>query len=327
MKTKFLCILTIMLVLVCTFSSCATNDKNDDNTSGICVHQWSDWQITKPVTCTEDGATAHICEKCDKIQELTINAKGHLYSDWKTTKQATCTEDGISMHICENCGKTQELTIDALGHSYGDWLITQEKTCSKSGAEERTCTTCQNKETKAIAAIGHHSFGDWVITKNATCMVDGTKERICVCGEKQVEAIAASHNYVNGICSVCNDGVINITTPDTPITLNRESISGEIYNTLTIASLRWEVAKNNPDGTKNIIVYYSGEKTYNSNEVNPTSTCYFVYKLYDAEGYVVARGVVEIYGLTASDKFKSESFTINNLNPNQSYTLVLCEYN
>ena len=49
-----------------------------------------------------------------------------------------------------------------------------------------------------------HSFGEWETTKAATCYAEGTRERQCDCGEKQTESIGkTSHNYVNGVCSVC----------------------------------------------------------------------------------------------------------------------------
>ena len=48
-----------------------------------------------------------------------------------------------------------------------------------------------------------HNFGEWEIIKSATCTAEGSKERYCSCGEKQTSTIAANHNFVNGICSVC----------------------------------------------------------------------------------------------------------------------------
>ncbi len=50
-----------------------------------------------------------------------------------------------------------------------------------------------------------HQFGEWSVSTEATCKADGERMRNCSCGEKEVEAIAATgHNYSDGVCVNCN---------------------------------------------------------------------------------------------------------------------------
>ena len=50
-----------------------------------------------------------------------------------------------------------------------------------------------------------HQFGEWSVSTEATCKADGERMRQCSCGEKEIEAIAATgHNYSNGSCAKCN---------------------------------------------------------------------------------------------------------------------------
>ena len=324
MKQKLLCSIGVILVLICTLASC----NKDAPPSSVCVHQWSEWQITKKVTCTENGISARICDKCGRTQEITIYAEGHSYSDWNTVKESTCLTDGISERVCAKCPSREIKTIVAPGsHSFEEWTIAKEETCFENGEKERVCSACQTKETETIKAPGAHNFGDWTILQAKTCTTDGTKERTCECGEKETETIPAAHKYVNGICSECGEGIIDITLPTTPIDVSWISNNGTINNTLKITAVTWEVVKDNTNGTKNIQVCYSGEKIYNSEDIAQTSTCHLIYKLYDAEGYVIASGSLEIDYLAVSDKFKNNVFVIENLNPNESYTLVLCDAN
>lgn len=50
-----------------------------------------------------------------------------------------------------------------------------------------------------------HQFGEWSVSTEATCKAGGERIRHCSCGEKEIEAIAATgHNYSNGVCANCN---------------------------------------------------------------------------------------------------------------------------
>ena len=73
-----------------------------------------------------------------------------------------------------------------------------------------------------------------------------------------------------------------------------------------------------------ITFYYAGEKTYdNVSSYDGKYFCGFSYKLYDAEGYVVASGTDSVWELSVGDKFRNEYFNVYNIAPSSSYRLVI----
>ena len=67
-----------------------------------------------------------------------------------------------------------------------------------------------------------------------------------------------------------------------------------------------------------------GEGDNNSDENSDNEIYEIGYKIYDSENYVVASGKLSTSNkLTAGDKFKDESVTIDGLTPGETYTLVL----
>ena len=62
-----------------------------------------------------------------------------------------------------------------------------------------------------------HSYGAWTTVKEATCKERGLKARICSCGDRENEIVdIISHNYVNGICSMCKKNDPNSFVSDYP---------------------------------------------------------------------------------------------------------------
>lgn len=234
--------------------------------------------------------------------------------EWTTQ---TC-EEGVH---CTKCGEIQ--LMYGYGHDFSEWTWTNH--CFIDGVKERTCSRCGEKETETLYARGYHDFSNWSIIQEATCTVDGRKERTCTCGEKETMTIKASHQYEKGICTKCGKGVINIKLPSTPLTVHRLS-SGKTKITVKVTSIRWEVSYNNNDGTKDIKIYWSGEKTYDANGNNVSSSCWIAYKLYDSNGYVVKSGTDWSTDIKVGEKFKDANFVFSDLDPNESYTLEILNY-
>ena len=78
----------------------------------------------------------------------------------------------------------------------------------------------------------------------------------------------------------------------------------------------------NSDGTVDLILYFSGEKTYDNDGDNYSSYCYVDYKIYDAEGYVVESGYTHSDSLKVGEKQKNIKETIYSLAPG-AYKLEL----
>jgi len=199
--------------------------------------------------------------------------------------------------------------------------------------------------TKPGTEVHIHAFGTWKITKSASCIQDGSKERYCSCGETETSTIVASHTWQDatcvaakmctkcgvtegaalghtteiGTCSRCNEKIMpTITLPSTPISTSVKF--SHARTTMKIASITYEF---NGD---NIKFYYDGEKTYDNVSDNGLYFCGFTYKLYDADGYVVAAGTDSVSDISVGDKFRNEGFTIYNVAPSTSYRLVIEDY-
>nr|MDE5943510.1 hypothetical protein [Clostridia bacterium] len=47
----------------------------------------------------------------------------HNYTDWTISKPPTCTQPGVEEGTCPDDGATTTRSVDPLGHDYGDWII------------------------------------------------------------------------------------------------------------------------------------------------------------------------------------------------------------
>ena len=167
-----------------------------------------EYHAAKPVTCTENGNIEYWeCSGCHKYfsdeqgeTEITdknsviIVAEGHTWGKWETVKQATCTEDGKKERCCAACAAKEYEIIPALNHSYGEWQTIKEPTCMKEGKKERICSRCSHSEIETLPVIAHTYDGyikdaEYHWQKCIVCQNDSERE---------------PHNFVNGVCSVCN---------------------------------------------------------------------------------------------------------------------------
>ena len=252
----------------------------------------------------------------------------HIH-EWRfeTIKVATCTEKGISKQICDGCGESSTYESYYKDHEYGEYehILTN---CLIDSKRVRSCKVCGYEDSYTVTADGSHNFWsqDWVATENATCTTDGIEERTCRdCGEKETRVIPASHKYSNGICTVCNRGVINIILPDTPITVYDYKSNGSIDETCKITSIELKSVTKQYNGTYELIFVWAGEKTYDDNGNNYSSSVGFAYKLYDSDGYVVKSGSEGSVGVCVGEKFRDQElkWSYADLDPNETYTLEI----
>ncbi len=150
-------------------------------------HDWGEWTVTTPATCTEKGEEKRTCKRdgCNATETRKIDATGHTPVE-VSEKPATCTESGHTAGTkCSVCGATLSgmEEIPALGHDWGEWTVTTSPTCTKEGEEKRTCKRdgCNATETRKIAAT-HTSVE--VAEQPATCTEPGHKAgtKCSVCG-------------------------------------------------------------------------------------------------------------------------------------------------
>ena len=162
-----------------------------------------------PATCLEKGKTegshCSVCEVVFVMQE-SVPALGHNVVEMGETA-ATCETDGYTGGSrCSGCGEvyTGEI-VPALGHSWSDPVVT-EATCSAEGLKVYTCTTCAGEKTETIEKVDH-TYEFVANMTEPTCVSEGTAKYVCkVCDDTYTQALSAlGHDYVNGICSRCDD--------------------------------------------------------------------------------------------------------------------------
>ena len=167
-----------------------------------------EYHAAKPVTCTENGNIEYWeCSGCRKYfsdeqgeTEITdknsviIVTEGHKWGEWETVKQATCAEEGKMERQCSACTEKENEPIPALNHSYGEWQTIKEPTCTEEGKKERICSRCSHSETETLPVIAHTYDG---YIKNS----EYHWQKCAVC---QNESEREPHNFVDGVCSVCN---------------------------------------------------------------------------------------------------------------------------
>lgn len=115
----------------------------------------------------------------------------------------------------------------------------------------------------------------------------------------------------------------SLELPELPRELIDYTYSGFADSKFRVNDITYEFAENY-DGTVNLILYFSGEKTYDNDGDNYSASCYMDYKLYDAEGYVVSSGYALSDKLKTGDKQKNIKEIIYNLAPG-SYNLELLD--
>ncbi len=152
-------------------------------------------------------------------------------------KAATCTKEGVAAegwYVCDNVvgkdsdGKDIKCTatnhdfiykaptiVPETNHDFTVEKVLVEATCQNSGLSVRVCSVCGAYETKndvvkveATPAVKCVAAEELANVVEATCTEKGyTGDKVCKwCGtvlEKGEETELAEHNYVNGVCTVC----------------------------------------------------------------------------------------------------------------------------
>ena len=150
-------------------------------------------------TCTAAGKTAGShCSVCNTVltAQTEIPALNHDWGEWGDST-ATCTAAGTETRACrrEGCGATETRDAAALGHTGGT------ATCKALAV----CTRCG----EPYGELGEHSYVQVEPGKDPSCTEPGFTPFYCcsVCNaEIDHETIdALNHNYVNGVCTRCEE--------------------------------------------------------------------------------------------------------------------------
>lgn len=97
-------------------------------------HLWSDTET--PPTCTEAGEKGKVCSRCGMKETEKIPALGHDWGDWTVTTPATCTNEGVETRTCKrDPSHVETRTIPTTGHNWVD-NGNGTHTCTNCGATE-----------------------------------------------------------------------------------------------------------------------------------------------------------------------------------------------
>ncbi len=109
------------------------------------------------------------------------------------------------------------LSLTACEHSDGQEETNDGESTSETTTEPETEDESSTDPSETSTELHVHAYGEWITVNEATCTQSGTKERVCSCGSKESEAVATlSHNYVENICSMCQQRDPSAFVPDYP---------------------------------------------------------------------------------------------------------------
>ncbi len=117
----------------------------------------------------------------------------------------------------------------------------------------------------------------------------------------------------------------SLSVPSCPKTINYYSYSGSIYSTTRVTDISYKFEETY-NGEVNLLIYFSGEKTYDSQGSGQSSSCKIGYKLYDADNYVIADGTAYTTSVKVGEKYKDKEEIIYFLKPG-AYRLEILHVN
>lgn len=176
-------------------------------TNHIHEHQYGDWEITEPATCTKQGRKIRRCT-CGDTEEQTLPATDHHHVCVEEV-DPTCTENGYRVFHCPDCGDTyQKPTTEAYGHKTEEYVNTPP-TCDTAGRAVKHCTRCdQDIEEVVIQPTGKHEYMP-VTIQAPTCNQTGTIIYRCHCGAVEPDhetVIPTTNHQYNPHTHLCHCG-------------------------------------------------------------------------------------------------------------------------
>lgn len=141
-------------------------------------HNFGEWVVTTPATCTTTGLKTRTCLDCSKTETAVILKIAHEYEAVVT--DPTCTAKGYTTHTCKTCPDYYiDTYVDMIDHTLGGWEQSIAPECDVKGEEIQKCTVCKNTiNTKEVDVTGH-SYGAWYTVTEAKFNEDGQERRDC----------------------------------------------------------------------------------------------------------------------------------------------------
>ena len=116
---------------------------------------------------------------------------------------------------------------------------------------------------------------------------------------------------VKGIDLVCDDNL--------PIELKIKDYRGRVEGVIRVEEVKYAF---DAGVSSNLEIELTGTKTQGGSK----SFDYFIYKLYDSNGFMIDSGIVYLSSLSAGDKFKEDIRVYKDVTPGETYTIKFEEY-
>ena len=208
-----------------------------------CTHEWGEWSISSPSTCSAQGTKQRKCSKCEEIQSENIDIADHQYDvenivwTWNGYESATATLSCIT-----DSTHTRQINANVTDE------VTTAPTCTATGTKTYTATvkidgvTYTASKNENLTALGHTEVTDVAVV--ATCKQTGLTEgsHCSVCNEvlvaqqetpklnhteTKIEAVAATCSAEGATegkkCSVC-DEILVAPQPTSKVAHTEETI-------------------------------------------------------------------------------------------------------
>ncbi len=193
--------------------------------------------------CVTVGVDVYICSLCEAVdlRETSTDPEAHAWwGEEKVVTEANCATqtDGLKKVACANgCGEIKEQEI--YYSEAHDWDIQKnvQATCTVDGEYYAVCEICNEVESYPRPAEGHYNYF-LTCGQSGTCMaeecgveftmehawyVSCTEPAYCMnwCGTEG--AAAPGHNFVDGVCTVCEEEDPDYVEPENKVTYVFES--------------------------------------------------------------------------------------------------------
>ena len=102
-------------------------------------HDWSDWEVTTPATCTEPGEQTRTCSICGEkeTEEIPIDENAHEWGEWEIIEEATYESEGLQRRYClNNQEHFEEEVIPKLVDTFEGLDIVVETVAANAGDKE-----------------------------------------------------------------------------------------------------------------------------------------------------------------------------------------------
>ena len=192
------------------------HDFGDDNVCDRCgyrvdSHTHSLTETVVPPTCTAMGYTQYTCACGYSYRADYIEPKPHNWDEGTVTTPMTCIQNGVIVYVCQDCD-AERTDIILAEHDWSE-TVTVPATCTTDGYLKKVCQVCEQVETEIIPA--GHTWTDVSVDRQPDCENPGSKSCVCsVCGATETfEIPKLGHNFVNGVCTRCGIGFIDVVVP------------------------------------------------------------------------------------------------------------------